>query len=300
MNILGVGIKLTSKLTLLLAIIFVFFFLALRVFAATTVDVKFVNHIDANLAEQDVFIVSKDDPTQVVRVEGETAKDPTVLSQKVYASSEAVAHDPFKLGATPLGPFPKGLALGTTLEQWLMAKGTGTYTVDGDTAILDLIFEGLMPEGVYTVWCSRLTFPPNPQIVDRPCGAEDGSQNSFTAFKNGAGEFKLTMKPMEESTQQTASVFALAYHSDGKTYGVSPGDFGLNSHVQLFFMIPPAQAAESPVVVATATPAPTMLLGLSQTTWIVIVVVIVLLVLGWWWYSRKTPPSTPQTPTSEV
>lgn len=291
--------RLFSTASILLAFLVVFFLLITKTFAATTVDVKFVNHIEANLPEQDVFVVSEEDPKMVVRVEGETAKDPTVLSQKVYASSEAVAHDPFKLGATPLGPFPKGLALGMTLEQWLMAKGTGTYTVDGDTATLDLIFEGLVPEGVYTLWCSRLTFPPNPQIVDRPCGTEDGSQNSFTAFKNGAGEFKLAMKPMEESTQQTASVFALAYHSDGKTYGVNPGDFGLNSHVQIFFLIPPAQVAESPVPAVTTTPAPTMLLGLSQTTWMVIVVVIVVLVLGWLWYSKKTPPSS-GSPTPEA
>ena len=293
--------RLFSTASIFVVLLVAFFLIITKTFAATTVDVKFANHIEANLPEQDVFVVSKDDPTMVLRVEGETAKDPTVLSQKVYASSEAVAHDPFKLGTNPLGPYPKGLALGFSLEQWLGAKGSGTYTVDGDTANLDLIFDGLVPNGVYTVWCSRLTFPPNPQIVDRPCGAEDGSQNSFKAFANGAGEFKLTMKPVEESTQQTASVIALAYHSDGKTYGVSPGDFGLNSHVQIFFLVPPAQAAESPTAAAaTATPAPTTVGGLSTQVWIVIIVVIVILVLGWWWYSKKTPPSTPQAPTTEA
>ena len=80
--------------------------------AATTVDVKFVDHIDANLPELDVFVVSKDDPSMVVRVEGEMVKDPTVLSQKVYSSSETVEDYPFKLGANPLGPYPKGGALG--------------------------------------------------------------------------------------------------------------------------------------------------------------------------------------------
>lgn len=284
---------------ILLVLLIAFFLILSKVFAATSVDVKFANHIEANLPEQDVFIISKDDPTKVVRVEGATAKDATVLSQKVYASSETVAHDPFKLGSNPLGPYPKGQALGMTLEQWLGAKGSGTYTVDGDTANLDLTFDALVPNGVYTVWCSRLTFPPNPKVVDRPCGAEDGTQNSFKAFANGGGEFKLTMKPVEESTKETASVIALAYHSDGKTHGASPGDFGLNSHVQIFFLVPVAQAAETPVPAATPTPAPTMFLGLSQTAWIVIVVVIVVLVLGWWWYSKKTPGSPP-TPSTEV
>jgi hypothetical protein len=32
---------------------------------------------------------------------------------------------------------------------------------------------------------------------------------------------------------------AIAYHSDGNTYGAEPGDFGLNSHVQMFLGLPP-------------------------------------------------------------
>ena len=265
------------------------------VFAAATVDVKFASHIEANLPEQDVFVESKDNPIQVVRVEGDLAKDAKVLSQKAFAASKAIPHDPFKLGENPLGPYPKGKALGFTLEQWLMAKGTGTYVVNGDTATLDLIFEGLVENGVYTVWCSRLTFPPNPKVVDKPCGAADGSQNSFTAFRNGAGEFKLTMNPLEESTKETASVIALAYHSDGKTYGANPGDFGLNSHVQIFFLIPEAKAAESPA--PSATPAPTTGGGLSTQTWILIIGGVIIIIGGWWWFSkRSTNSSGPTTP----
>jgi hypothetical protein len=33
---------------------------------------------------------------------------------------------------------------------------------------------------------------------------------------------------------------AVAYHSDGMTYDEYPGQFGLNSHVQIFAPIPPA------------------------------------------------------------
>lgn len=294
----SLGFRLFSTAGILFTILIALFLVFSKVFAATTVDVKFVSHIQANLPEQDVFVESKDNPKQVIRVEGDQAKDAKILAKDAYAAASAVAHDPFKLGSNPLGPFPKGKELGFRLEEWLGAIGSGTYTIDGDTASLDLTFNGLVPNGTYTVWCSRLTFPPNPKIVDRPCGAADGSQNSLKAFANGGGEFKLKMKPLEESTKETASVIALAYHSDGKTSGANPGDFGLNSHVQIFFMIPPAQAAENPVAAATPTPTPPMLLGLSQTAWIVIVVVIVVLVLGWWWYSKKTPgsPGTPNPP----
>ena len=38
--------------------------------------------------------------------------------------------------------------------------------------------------------------------------------------------------------RQLAAVLAIAYHSDGKTYGVLPGPFGQKTHVQLFTMLP--------------------------------------------------------------
>lgn len=175
---------------------------------------------------------------QVVRVEGEQAKDVVNLEKTVYAAANAVEHDPFKLGANPLGPFPKGKSLGFTLNQWLSATGIGVYSVDGDTATMELSFKNLVPNGVYTVWCSRLTLPPNPTIVDKPCGAEDGSENSFKSDDKGSGSFSLKLKSLEPSTNETVSLIALAYHSDGKTYGANPGDFGLTSHVHIFFMMP--------------------------------------------------------------
>ncbi len=174
----------------------------------------------------------------VYRVEGAQAKEPNILAKQVYASAKPIEHDPFKLGKNPLGPFDKGKALGFTLEQWLSATGDGTYSFDGNFAELELSFKNLVSSGVYTVWCSRLTFPPNAQIVDKPCGADDGSENSFTADAKGNDIFKLKLKTLELSTKETATVIAIAYHSDGKTYGASPGDFGLNSHVQLFYLLP--------------------------------------------------------------
>ena len=204
-----------------------------------TVSVQFVNHIQAGLPEQDVFIEKSGASNQAIRLEGNDAKDPSNLSKQVYATAKATPHDPFKLGAQPLGPFDKGSSLGLTLQQWLSATGTGTYIVDGDNAELKLSFQRLVPNGVYTLWCSRLTFPPNANVVDRPCGAADGSQNVLKADSNGNAVFNLKIKTLEASSKETVSLLALAYHSDGKTYKDKPGEFGLNSHVQIFFIIPP-------------------------------------------------------------
>ena len=187
---------------------------------------------------QTLYGTATEAPSKVSRIEGEKAKDPINLAKLVYAAATPIEHDPFKVSQNPLGPFEKGKSLGFTLGQWLAASGIGIYSVDGGNAEFDLSFKNLVPNGVYTVWCSRITFPPNFDVVDTPCGAEDGSENSFKSDEKGTGVFSLKLKPLEASTKETASAIALAYHSDGKTYGASPGDFGLNSHVQIFFLLP--------------------------------------------------------------
>ncbi len=210
---------------------------------AKPIEVKFANHIQLKLPEQDVFIEPAGASGHVMRIEGDMAGKSEILAATAYAAARATAHDPFKLGENPLGPFPQGKSLGFTLDEWLAGTGSGTYIVTGETAKLDLTFANLVPNGVYTVWCSRLTFPPNVKIVDEPCGSADGSENSLTADADGNATFQLTLQPLEESTKETASVIALAYHSDGKTHGSNPGDFGFTTHVQLAFLLPAPDAA---------------------------------------------------------
>ena len=127
-----------------------------------------------------------------------------------------------------------------TLEQWLAGTGSGTYTVDSGAATLDLTFQSRVPNATYTLWCSRLTRPPKTARVDAPCGASDGSQNAFTTDATGSANFNLSLAPLPESSAETLTVLAVAYHSDGESHGASPGDFGLNSHVQIFFAMPQA------------------------------------------------------------
>lgn len=214
--------------------------------ASKTIQLTFMNHIEANMPEQDVFIMSKDNSGKVIRVEGDGAKEANNLSQEVYAAEAAVEHDPFKVGENPLGPFPKGEKLGFTLQKWLDAKGKGKYSVEGNKAELDIMFEKLAPGGVYTVWCSRIKLPPDPKVVDKPCGAPDGSENVFKADAEGDASFKLTMPLLEESTASEVAVIALSYHSDAKTYGADPGAFGKNSHVHIFYIFPEQTAMKSP------------------------------------------------------
>ena len=257
-----------------------------------TINLQFVNHLQAGFPEQDVF-VERGTPAALWRVEpSELANE--LKAEKVYATLTATAHDPFKLGTTPLGPFVKGKALGFTLGSWLDANGTGTYMVAGTQADMKLSFQKLVPKGVYTVWCSRLTVPPNVKVVDKPCGAADGSQNKFAADGQGMATFNLKLAALPESSAETLTLIALAYHSDGKTYGATPGAFGMNSHVQLFAILPPP-ATPVPSTIASivpsvsASPAPAS--GRSSGLLWIIIIIVVIVVLGLWSMMKK--PSNP-------
>ena len=223
---------------------------------ASIVKMTFGSHIQAGLPEQDVFIESSSNKSKVVRVEEKDIQNPKVLAKPVYATAKATAHDPFKLGETPLGPFDKGSKLGFTLGQWLGAIGSGSYVASGSKTELSLHFNKLISKGVYTVWCSSLTLPPNFKGVDKPCGAADGSQNSFKADSKGNGSFSLELSsPLIESTKETVSMVTVAYHSDGKTYADKTGDFGKTTHVQLFYLVPTPKPTPTPVP-ATPSPSP--------------------------------------------
>ncbi len=201
-----------------------------------TFALQAITHVAMGLPEQDVFIEREAGSGQVVRIiQGEEAE---AADMPVYAAAAMVEHDLFGTSDAPVGPFAKGEELGMTMGEWLAASGQGTYSVTGDRAKIDLTFENLVPNGVYSVWCSRVSFPPNVEIVDKACGTEDGSQNTFIADAEGNAHFELELATLPASSPETSSVIAMAYHSDGQTYGAYPGDFGLNSHVQIAAMIP--------------------------------------------------------------
>ncbi len=202
---------------------------------ATHFSLNALPHVAMGMPEQDVYVEQEPGSDQVIRILPDQVDQ--YADSPIYASTQANQHNLFATGEAPFGPFPKGASLGMTLGDWLSASGKGSYTVIGDRAKINLTFENLVPDGVYTLWCSRVTFPPNIEIVDAACGAPDGSENSLIADKNGRAHFKLDLPALAESSEETVTVLALAYHSDGQTYGANPGDFGLNSHVQIAAMV---------------------------------------------------------------
>lgn len=197
---------------------------------STTAELGFINHIVAGMPEPDVLVATEDG--DLIRITGESPI--SAIGQPIYASTTGADHDMFMLGDDPLGPYEMGKPLGVTMGEWLSAGGSGSYTVDGDVATVEASLSNLVPNGVYTVWCSRVMVPPNFDIINKPCGAQDGSENVVTADNEGNLPFSIESFVMDLTSDEGISLIALAYHSDGQTWGFDPGTFGLNSHVQVF------------------------------------------------------------------
>lgn len=157
----------------------------------------------------------------------------------MYRSKQGVARN----GET--GAWEAGGALGFTMADWLSAAGEGSYAVDGDEAILDLRFTGLVPDGLYTMWCAEKHMLPEPKVVQAPCGARDGSQAGFYADEDGQGAISIAMPPLPDTTDEVIQIIAAAYHSDDKNHGEIPGDFGSQTHVQLMHALPAPEIAVS-------------------------------------------------------
>ena len=101
--------------------------------------------------------------------------------------------------------------------------------------------------------------PPDYNYSFTPVGASDGSQNMFKADADGNGMFSLKLKALPLSTNITYedyvamyvtkqvpistritwTLISVAYHSDGKTHGVTPGELGKTTHMQLTHLMYP-------------------------------------------------------------
>ncbi len=203
--------------------------------AAGSIEVTFVDHIKAEMIEQDVYI--EKDAGKVFRV------TPTDYSEhmaaKVFTTAVGVEHDPMAM--EKIGPYDKGMALGFTLAEWLSGAGTATIECDGSQGSISAEFENLVPDGLYTMWqfYMGMPLPEHFSTYDLPVGARDGSDSVFTADADGKAVYTATFEHcLQGGGTQLAAGLAIAYHSDGKTYGYEPGSMGDKTHIHLFTMLP--------------------------------------------------------------
>lgn len=200
------------------------------------IDLTFLYHIDADMPEQDVFVEREPGSGEMWRA----TKGDQDMSQPIYASATPLHHDPANVEAN--GPYPTGPELDMTLGEWFEAKGSGTYTCEDGEAVIVADFTGLVPNGVYTMWHWFSADPPTrpfKEPYDIPVGSRDGADATFTADDQGNADYERRMKPCLQLTgEHLMSGLAIAWHSDGETYGPSAGEFAKNSHVQLFLILP--------------------------------------------------------------
>jgi len=191
------------------------------------------------MVEQDVFMVDPTNASQVRRIPA--AQVTNHMDTLLYASTEEAPFEPMK--AAPTETYPKGGSLGFTLGDWLKAKGSGSYACNGNKATIKASFQGLVPNGVYTMWnFIDLDPPAEPwQGLLVPTGKRDGSQSVFSSDAKGNATYDQVVEPCPQlSATQSLAGLAIAWHSDGKTYGISPGGLGVVSHAQLMTMFPRA------------------------------------------------------------
>lgn len=199
-------------------------------------SVSFGNHLELGMSEQDVFVADEGAEGEVRRVNAGDAD----MEAPLFAAAVPVAHNP--MDPTTDGPWPKGRDLGLMLGDWLAAKGDGTYTCEDGEGRIEIAFEGLVPEGVYTMWHFFMAMPATDPFIgtyDLPLGDRDGTQSVFVADADGRALFERNFVPcLQLAGEHLASGLAIAWHSDGQTYGPLPGDFATGSHVQLFTFLP--------------------------------------------------------------
>ncbi len=204
--------------------------------APVSFDLSFRYHVADDIAEQDVFIERAPGSGEVWRPTPAERN----LEAPLYAAAEPQRHMPFD--ASAIGPFPKGEPLGMTLGAWYGATGEGSYTCENGEGHLRVAFEGLVPEGVYTLWHYFVAWPPTEPFIgtyDLPVGSRDGEQSVFVADAEGDAVFDQSFKPCLQLTgEHLAAGLAVNWHSDGKTYGVEPGEFAHNAHIQLYAGLP--------------------------------------------------------------
>jgi hypothetical protein len=125
-----------------------------------------------------------------------------------------------------------------TLGEFNMASGQASVKcIQAGTHVV-IHLEGLIPNGVYTIWTMVLSSPGYDGTFAAvtgvgALGAPDGSQNAFTASAHGMASLSVTAPGGNLSAVGSVSncfhsefevLLSTAYHLDGLTHGGVPGD----------------------------------------------------------------------------
>lgn len=115
-----------------------------------------------------------------------------------------------------------------TLSEFKKAKGTITVKCNGNGAMVDIVLEGLIPNGTYTVWLAYLkvkkkvgeSIQGNDWVysIKPPLGPPTGTENVLNAGADGT----INVTKVHSScilTDEVALVIPVIYHLNGKTFG---------------------------------------------------------------------------------
>lgn len=134
---------------------------------------------------------------------------------------------------------------GTPEENWLDAWGFTLASLDEDgNLIVDVYANNLVAEGVYTLWGVNMGIT---GMSVAPAGGEEA--NAFTASEDGDIAFSVTIGEGENY-----EMLAVAYHSDGQTYGDNPGAMGEVTFTHLMGAFPGMEAAPETEAVLNVLP----------------------------------------------
>jgi len=105
---------------------------------------------------------------------------------------------------------------GQERASWMEATGTASATSSGDQHEVTLDATGLVPGGLYTIWWV------NAGALGMDMGPAGGTPaNQFRAADDGSAEATISV-PADNDYQ----MLVVAFHSDDRTHGETPGEMG--------------------------------------------------------------------------
>ncbi|MCL6266777.1 carboxypeptidase-like regulatory domain-containing protein [Flagellimonas myxillae] len=116
-----------------------------------------------------------------------------------------------------------------TLSEFKKANGELLVYCDGDNATLQIMLEGMIPDGTYTFWLAYLNKPRKVgenidfmndfvNLTNPPVGASNGTENIAVADASGVIDVVLEHDSCI-LTDEPALVIPILYHINGKTFG---------------------------------------------------------------------------------